>query len=116
LVEAIYEGYLLHYGTARVLDAVQGDIRLLAGDRLYAIGLAKVVELGDVPAVRELADLIAISAQAQEAGEGELADAVWLAAARAIGWGASDRHARAKELAFARSPEALAAMRACAAG
>ncbi|MHB8491435.1 MAG: hypothetical protein ACYDA6_04360 [Solirubrobacteraceae bacterium] len=116
LVEAIYEGYLLHYGQARVLKSVQDDIRLLAGDRLYAMGLAQVVELGDVPAVRELADLIAITAQAQEAGDEELADAVWLAAARAIGWGTSERHDRAKSLAFARAPGALEAMRAAAAG
>jgi hypothetical protein len=114
LVEAIYEGYLLHYGDSRVLDSGQSDLRLLAGDRLYALGLSQLVALGDVPAVGELADLITISAQAQEAGEDELAAAMWKAGARAIGWGPSAAHQRAKELALVRAPGALEAMRTSA--
>ena len=47
LVEAIYEGYLLHYGAPRVVRSAEADLRLLAGDRLYAIGLARLVALGD---------------------------------------------------------------------
>jgi hypothetical protein len=47
LFEAIYEGYLLHYGPQRVVRAPDADLRVLAGDRLYAIGLARLVELGD---------------------------------------------------------------------
>src|SRR5271166_3163536 len=43
LVEAIYEGYLLHYGVPRVLRAAEADLGLLAGDRLYAVGLARLV-------------------------------------------------------------------------
>jgi hypothetical protein len=115
VVEAIYEGYLLHYGEPRVLDRGQGDLRLLAGDRLYALGLSRLVALGDVAAVSELSDLITISAQAQEAGDAELAAAMWDAGARAIGRGPSSSHARAKALAFAGAPEALAALRASAA-
>src|SRR5437764_2761930 len=38
LVEAIYEGYLLHYGCPRVLRAPEADLGVLAGDQLYAIG------------------------------------------------------------------------------
>ncbi|HWX52001.1 MAG TPA: hypothetical protein VNY34_01830 [Solirubrobacteraceae bacterium] len=116
LVEAIYEGYLLHYGSPRVVCAQEADLGLLAGDQLYAIGLARLVALGDTAAVAELADVITLSALAQSAGEKELADAVWAAGARAVGWGSSEIHAHAKELAFAGAPEAIEAMRTSAVG
>ena len=116
LIEAIYEGYLLHYGTPRVALAADQDLGLLAGDRLYALGLARLVALGDIAAVVELADTITLSALAQGAGEPELADAVWAAGARAIGWGSSEAHRRAKELVLAGSPKAIEAMRTSARG
>jgi hypothetical protein len=115
LVEAIYEGYLLHYGRPRVVCAADADLGLLAGDRLYAIGLARLVALGDTPAVAELADTITLSSLAQSAGARELADAVWRAGARAVGWGPSEPHRRAKELVLSGSEKALEAMRTCAA-
>lgn len=114
LVEAIYEGYLLHYGAPRVVRVPEADLRLLAGDQLYAIGLARLVALGDTLAVAELADTLSLSALAQGAGALDLADAVWAAGARAVGWGASEPHARAKELVLRGSPEAIAAMRTSA--
>ena len=116
VVEAIYEGYLLHYGTPRVLHVPEADLGLLAGDQLYAIGLARLVDLGDTEAVAELADMITLSALAQGAGEPQLADAVWTAGAHAVGWGSSDAHRHAKELAFAGSAEAIEAMRTSVAG
>jgi hypothetical protein len=116
LVETIYEGYLLHYGAGRVVAPAEADLGLLAGDRLYALGLARLVALGDTEAVAELADTITLSALAQAAGEPALAQAVWEAGARAVGWGSSDAHASAKRLAFARAPEAIEAMRTSAAG
>jgi hypothetical protein len=116
LIDAIYEGYLLHYGTPRVALAADQDLGLLAGDRLYALGLARLVALGDVAAVVELADTITLSALAQGAGEPELADAVWVAGARAIGWGSSETHRRAKELVLAGSPKAIEAMSTSARG
>jgi hypothetical protein len=116
LVETIYEGYLLHYGDGRVVAPVEADLGLLAGDRLYALGLARLVALGDTEAVAELADTITLGALAQAADEPELARAVWEAGARAVGWGSSDAHAHAKSLAFARHPEAIEAMRTSAAG
>jgi len=116
LVEAIYEGYLLHYGSPRVVRPADEDLRLLAGDQLYAIGLALLVGLGDTPAVAELADTITLSALAQSAGEQALADAVWAAGARAVGWGSSDAHSHAKDLAFAGDPDAIEAMRTSAMG
>jgi hypothetical protein len=111
LVETIYEGYLLHYGAGRVLAAPEADLGLLAGDRLYALGLARLVALGDTEAVAELADTITLSALAQAAGEQALAQSVWEAGAYAVGWGSSPAHKRAKELAFAGAPEAIEAMR-----
>jgi hypothetical protein len=114
LVEAIYEGYLLHYGTPRVVRMPEADLKLLAGDRLYAIGLARLVELGDTLAVAELADTITLSALAQGAGQSSLADAIWAAGARAVGYGCSDAHTRAKELVLAGAPNAIEAMRTSA--
>jgi len=114
LVEAIYEGYLLHYGTPRVVRVADADLRLLAGDRLYAVGLARLVEVGDTAAVAELADTITLSSLAQGAGDQALAEAVWEAGARAVGWGSGDSHRRAKALVSAGSPEALEAMRTSA--
>ena len=116
LVDAIYEGYLLHYGEPRVMAVPDADMRLLAGDRLYAIGLARLVELGDTFAVAELADTITLSALAQGSGSRALADAVWQAGAHSVGWGPSERHRHAKELVLMGAPEAFEAMRtsACA--
>ncbi|HEY1690294.1 MAG TPA: hypothetical protein VGF95_15670 [Solirubrobacteraceae bacterium] len=116
LVEAIYEGYLLHYGAPRLLSAaLDEDLALLVGDQLYALGLARLVKLGDIAAVAELADVITLSALAHGDEAPELAQAVWLAGARAIGWGGDRAHSDAKALARAGSPDALAAMRAAAA-
>jgi len=115
LVETIYEGYLLHYGAPRVVQVPEADLKLLAGDRLYAIGLARLVELGDTLAVAELADTITLSALAQGSGSQTLADAVWDAGARAVGWGTSDAHRHAKDLVLAGAPDAIEAMRTSAA-
>ena len=114
LVEAIYEGYLLHYGPLRLLRPVEVDLGLLAGDQLYALGLSRLVALGDLVAVAELADVISLTALAHGAGDGELAGAIWDAGARAVGWGPSAEHAQAKALARAGSPRALSALRAVA--
>jgi hypothetical protein len=115
LMDTIYEGYLLHYHAPRVVHPPEDDLGLLAGDRLYALGLARLVKLGDVEAVAELADVITLSALAQGSGNPELAEAIWMAGARAVGWGASPHHKHAKALARAGSPDALEAMRSVAA-
>ena len=116
LLEAIYEGYLLHYGGARVVRTPDRDLGLLAGDQLYALGLVRLVALGDVAAVAELADVITLTALAQASGDIELADAVWAAGARAVGWGSGEAHSHAKTLARAGRPEAVTALRAFAGG
>jgi hypothetical protein len=84
VLEAVYEGYLLHYGVPRLFDGMDGDLRLLAGDALYALGLARLAESGDLPAVAELSDLISCSAQAHAEGRGEAVEALWDSAARVL--------------------------------
>src|SRR2546423_12342925 len=59
-VEAIREGYLLHYEKPRVIEGADSDLRLLAGDYLYALGLERLAARGDLDAVTELADLISL--------------------------------------------------------
>jgi hypothetical protein len=110
LLEMILEGSLLHYGGARVVITDDPDLSLLLGDQLYALGLCRLAELGDLTAVAELADLISLLAQAQTAADAELAEAVWEASAAAVGWGPSERHERAKALARAGDAGAAAAL------
>jgi hypothetical protein len=88
VLEAVYEGYLLHYGSPRLFAGMDPDLQLLAGDALYALGLARLAQSGDLPAVAELSDLISRSAQAQAEGRGEAAEALWDASARALQAGA----------------------------
>ena len=88
VLEAVYEGYLLHYGQPRLFEGMDPDLRLLAGDALYALGLARLAERGDLPAVAELSDLISRSAQAHAEGRGEAAEALWDASASALEAGA----------------------------
>jgi len=97
-LETIYEGYLVHYGTSRLFDAQDPDVALLLGDYLYAHGLVRIAELGDVEAIRELAELIARCAhlRAEEApGDGEL----WAETADRLGGGRGDATTRASALA-----------------
>ena len=96
LVEAIREGYLLHYASGRVVRPDDPDLALLAGDRLYALGLARLAELGDLEAVAELADVISLTAQAHAEGDPERAGAVWEAGARAVGEGPPPDHEATK--------------------
>jgi hypothetical protein len=88
LVEAIREGYLLHYGSPRLIQGADEDLRLLAGDYLYALGLERLAGLGDLPAVRELSDLISLGAQLNAEDPGppppRAGEALWLASATAI--------------------------------
>lgn len=116
VVAAVYEGYLLHYAAeAATLRCEDRDLALLAGDRLYALGLERLVALGDIDAVIELADVISLSALAHTREDAELARAVWEAGAVAVGWGATSEHLHAKSLAWAGDPAAAAALRAASA-
>jgi hypothetical protein len=84
VLEAVYEGYLMHYATPRLFERVDDDLRLLAGDALYAIGLSKLAETGDLEAVAELSDLISRSARAQAEGRAAEAEEMWERSARAL--------------------------------
>jgi hypothetical protein len=84
LVEAVREGYLLHYGEPRLLAGHDADLGLLAGDYLYALGLDRLAALGDTEAVAVLSELISRCAQLHSEGrEGEIDD-LWTDAARDI--------------------------------
>lgn len=80
VIEAVREGYLLHYGEPRLLAGHDADLALLAGDYLYALGIERLARTGDTDAVAVLADLISRCAQLHTEGrETEVSD-VWDAA------------------------------------
>ncbi len=114
LVEAIVEGYLQHYGTGRVMRPDDPDLALLAGDRLYALGLARLAELGDLDAVAQLADVISLAAQAHAEGDTDRAEAIWTAGAAAVGHGSGPELEAAKAAARAGAAGAARALRAAA--
>jgi hypothetical protein len=114
VVEAIREGELLHYGAPRLFAGIEPDLALLAGDRLYALGLARLAQLGDLEAIGELADVISLCAQARAEARPELADAVWEAGVAAVGWGSSEAIERAKVAARTGDPAAAVALVAAA--
>lgn len=79
VLEAVREAYELHYGTPRAFEDLDDDLRLLGGDALYALGLSRLAQEGDLEAVSELADLITACARAQAAGEPVTAERAWAA-------------------------------------
>lgn len=85
VLEAVYEGYLMHYGRPRAFTGMDPDLCLLAGDSLYALGLSRLAANGDLEAVGELADLISNAARAQAEGRSDDADRLWLRTARTLG-------------------------------
>jgi hypothetical protein len=84
VLEAVYEGYLMHYGEPRAFAGMDADLRLLAGDALYALGLSRLAESGDLEAVAVLSDLISGSARAHAEGRRADADALWESSARSL--------------------------------
>jgi hypothetical protein len=87
VIEAVREGYLLHYGEPRAFGGMDPDLRLLAGDSLYALGLARLAEAGDLAAVAELADLISRCAQAESEGRRDGVPALWQGTAERLARG-----------------------------
>lgn len=85
VIEAIREGYLLHYGEPRLLTGHDADLALLAGDYLYALGIERLAALGDTKAVHALADLISACAQLHTEGREDQVPDRWREAVRAIG-------------------------------
>jgi len=85
-LETIYEGYLVHYGRSRLFAPADRDAALLLGDYLYAHGLVRVADTGDVSAVSDLAELISLCAQARADGrDGD--GAAWAATSASLGAG-----------------------------
>ena len=67
-LETIYEGYLLHYGRARLFAPEDGDVALLLGDALLAQGLVRIAATGELDAVSDLAELLSLCAQGRAEG------------------------------------------------
>jgi hypothetical protein len=112
LIESILEGYLVHYQRSRLLDPPDDDLRLLAGDYLYALGLSRLAALGDVLAVRELADVIGLCAQAHAGTERPAEDApgaIWALGAVGVAGGRWDDGETAKQRLREQHPDAPAA-------
>ncbi len=114
VVEAIREGYLLHYGMPRLVSTDDEDLALLAGDRLYALGLARLASLGDLAAITALADVIADGARAQAAADEDLAEAVWDAGVARVGWGDDDDLRSARAASRAGAPDGARQLRSAA--
>jgi len=89
VVEAVREGYLLHYEEPRLLAGHDSDLALLAGDYLYALGLDRLASLGDTRAVALLSDLISQCARLQTEGVVEGIPKLWRKAAEEIAAGAA---------------------------
>ena len=85
VIEAVREGYLLHYEQPRFLAGQDSDLALLAGDYLYALGLDRLAALGDTRAVALLSDLISTCARLQAEGETAPIENLWRGAAAEIG-------------------------------
>jgi hypothetical protein len=82
VLEAVHEGYLMHYGDPNGFGGMDEDLALLAGDSLYALGLARLAEEGDLEAVAMLADLITDCAKAHAEGDVPAAGDLWAKASR----------------------------------
>lgn len=84
VIEAVREGYLLHYEQPRLLADPDPDLALLAGDYLYALGLDRLAALGDTRAVAILSDLISECARLQAERDTASIQGLWREAATQI--------------------------------
>ena len=84
VIEAVREGYLLHYGEPRLLAGHDADLALLAGDYLYALGIERLARRGDTAAVHVLAELISTCAQLHTEGREDEVPAAWERATQSL--------------------------------
>ena len=59
-LEYIFEGYLLHYGSSRLLASGSDNFDLLAGDYMYARGLNRLAALDEPLYIRLMSELISL--------------------------------------------------------
>jgi hypothetical protein len=85
VLDAVREGYLLHYGQPRLVAGHDDDLAVLAGDYLYALGIERLAASGDSAAVLELAELIGACAQRHVEGREDEVAGLWRSATSAIG-------------------------------
>jgi hypothetical protein len=97
VIEAVREGYLLHYGIPRLVSGIDPDLALLAGDYLYALGLDRLARLDDPAAVALLGELISLAALCHREGLESSVSALWLAISVAVGCGEGSEIAAAME-------------------
>ncbi len=85
-LETVYEAYLVHFGRPRLFAPPDPDAALLLGDYLYAHGLVRIADTGDVGAVAALSELISTCARLRAEslpGDGE----AWIETALSLGDG-----------------------------
>jgi len=80
-LQLVRQGHDLHYEGS----GPDADLALLDGDRLYAAGLEKLADSGDIDAIRALADLISDCARAAAEERPDAGVEAWRATARRLG-------------------------------
>jgi hypothetical protein len=116
-IESIYEGYLLHYARPRLFAPADRDTSVLLGDYLYAHGLVRLSEHGNVTAVADLAELISLCTQLRaERADREGDWAVWAATAALLGSGDPRLEQARAALRLDCDPRLLRGLAAAAAG
>lgn len=94
LLADIAEGARLHYEEA----GQDPDLDLLQGDYLYARGLERLAEVGDLEAIGHLADAISQVAQARAVGDSARAASAWRAGVARVRGGAANHGAQRRDL------------------
>jgi hypothetical protein len=106
--ETIYEGYLLHYARPRLFAPTDRDTSVLLGDYLYAHGLVRLADHGNVTAVADLGELISLSTQLRaEHAPPERDGVAWAATAALLGSGDPELEAARAELRLGGDPGRL---------
>jgi hypothetical protein len=116
--ESIYEGYLLHYGRPRLFAPGDRDTAVLLGDYLYAHGLVRLADHGDVGAVADFSELISLCTQlrAESSAPAAADGAAWAATAALLGRNDGELELARAALRLHRDPAPLRRLAGAAAG